>query len=341
MWSDRGLAHRIARRLATATGLRRTTKGPRDAVTGLTPEHVEWGYRLLLDREPENRRVLEEKLAWCRTTRDLRADFLSSAEYRAQNRDLALQNEPCVVIKELAGGLRLFVDLSDYVIGIAIIRGEYERPELEFVRRTLASGATAVDLGANVGRFTVEMAQIVGSAGRVFAFEPVPRSADLLARSIDENGFADRVVLERAAAGDTDGSVAVALLRDGLTSGGAYVTTADRPPPPEHELFRVKMLRLDDYPLRRPVAFIKADVEGAEPRCMRGAADVLTRDRPVILSEIHAAQMRAVSSCTPLEFIAEMRERGYECRTLEDGRPARVSDGRGLAPVQSVVFLPV
>jgi len=341
MWSDRGLGRRIARRLAAATGLHRAAKGLRDPGTGLTPEHVAWGYRLLLDREPESPQVVAEKLAWCRTTRDLRADFLSSAEYRAKNRDLALQNESCVVIKELGGGLRLFVDLSDYVIGLAVVRDEYERSELDFLRRTLPSGATAVDLGANIGRFTVEMAGLVGPAGRVFAFEPVPRSAELLARSIEENRFVDRVVLERAAVGDAGGTAAVALLRDGLTSGGAYLAPSDRPPPPEHELHRVKMLRLDDYPLRRPVAFIKADVEGAEPRCMRGAADILAHDRPVILSEIHAAQMRAVSSCAPAEFIAEMRERGYECRALENGKPAAVLDGGALEPVQSVVFIPV
>lgn len=162
----------------------------------ISDEHVVWAYRLFLDREPESTEVITEKLRAWRTTRDLRADFMTSAEFQQKNPDLAYINERNVVIKEIANQLRLFVDLSDYVIGLGIIRGRHEMGELAFIRETVKPGQTVLDVGANIGLFTVTMAALVGSTGKVFAFEPLERNAELLERSIVENGFQDRVVLE-------------------------------------------------------------------------------------------------------------------------------------------------
>jgi tRNA G37 N-methylase Trm5 len=108
-------------------------------------------------------------------------DFMTAPDFRLKNpEDLAYTNESNVVIKEFDGSLRLFLDLSDQVIGMNIIRGCYERTETEFVHRTVRSGQTVLDVGANVGYFTIVMASLVGSSGAVYAFEPIDVNADLL-----------------------------------------------------------------------------------------------------------------------------------------------------------------
>ena len=58
------------------------------------------------------------------------------------------------------------------------------------------------------------------------------------------------------------------------------------------------MVALDALALRRPVRFIKMDVEGAEPQVVRGAERLLREDRPVILSELHPAQLERASGVT-------------------------------------------
>src|SRR5262245_57083076 len=170
---------------------------------GLTRDHVIWAYRLLLDRDPESDAVIGPKLAGSRDTRELRHHLMTSAEFREKNRDYAHTNDRTLVIKELdgPGSVRLFVDLADHVIGLNIIRNHYEADELRFALDLLRPGDTAVDVGAHIGFFTMRMAARVGEAGRVYAFEPLASNADLLERSIAENGFADRVVFHRAAAG--------------------------------------------------------------------------------------------------------------------------------------------
>src|SRR5580700_327369 len=110
-----------------------------DRAGGLTRDHVVWAYRLLLDRDPENEDVIGPKLAGSSGTRELRHHLMTSAEFQDKNRDYAHTNDRTVVIAELGGkgSTRLFVDLSDHVIGLNIIRGQYEQDEIQFVRSVL------------------------------------------------------------------------------------------------------------------------------------------------------------------------------------------------------------
>src|SRR2546430_7129488 len=112
---------------------------------GLTREHVIWAYRLLLDRDPESEDVIGPKLAGSRTTAELRHHLITSAEFRDKNPDFAHTNDPTVVLKDIAPGVRLFLYLSDHIIGLNILRGHYERNEVAFARRMLAPGEVAID----------------------------------------------------------------------------------------------------------------------------------------------------------------------------------------------------
>ena len=137
---------------------------------GLTRDHVVWAYRILLDRDPENEDVIGPKLAGSRNTEELRHHLMTSAEFRSRNPDFAHTNDPTIVIKEIAPGVRLFIDLSDHVIGLNILRGQYEQDEVRFVRRVVGEGDSTIDVGGHIGFFTMQMAAMVGPAGRVYAF---------------------------------------------------------------------------------------------------------------------------------------------------------------------------
>jgi FkbM family methyltransferase len=306
----------------------------------LTPEHVVWAYRLFLDREPENDDVIAEHLGAWQTTQDLRANFLSSLEYRQRSDDPGDGREATVVIKEIAGGLRLFIDLSDRVVGLGILRGHYEPSELEFVRRSVESGQTALDVGAHMGLFAITMASLVGPAGKVFAFEPFQHNADLLERSIAENGFAERVTLERAAVSDHAGTGRLVSASDSINLGGAFLAAPGTELQGSLAAEPVRLTTLDAYPVRRPVSFIKIDIEGAEPLALRGAESILRDDRPIILSELHPAQLQRVARSTPTDFLLEMHSRGYQCHSLEGGRPGQRLTSVSSSEVRTVVFLP-
>jgi FkbM family methyltransferase len=303
---------------------------------GLTRDHVVWAYRILLDRDPENEDVIGPKLAGSRDTSELRRHLVTSAEFRAKNPDFAHTNEPTIVIKEIAAGVRLFLDLSDHVIGLNILRGAYEREEAAFARRTLRPGDVAIDAGAHVGFFTMLMAAAVGPTGRVYAFEPFAANADLLERSIAENGFQDRVEFRRAAVGATNGFATLTFPVETLNSGGAYLLRGGTPPLAGNLTQQVPVVALDSLDLRRPVRFIKMDVEGAEPQIVGGAEGILRTDRPTILSELHPVQLERASGTTAAAFLSYLGDLGYRAHTIDGAPLSSASD----AAMISVVLTP-
>ncbi|MGH7635277.1 MAG: FkbM family methyltransferase, partial [Gemmatimonadaceae bacterium] len=232
---------------------------------------------------------------------------------------------------------RLFVDMADHVIGLNIVRGGYERDEIAFVRSVVAPGDTVVDIGAHIGFFTMQLASMVGPAGRVFAFEPFDANADLLERSIAENRFGDRIVFTRAAVGASSGTAALTFPPETLNSGGAYLLRAGSAALPGNLTKEVPVIALDDAPLTRPVRFIKMDVEGAEPRVVAGAQRILREDRPLILSELHPTQLERASAATAGGFLQQMRTLGYAARTI-DGAPLEHAPADA---VVSLVLVPV
>jgi FkbM family methyltransferase len=310
----------------------------------LDREFIVWAYKLLLDREPESEDAIAAMQTAWGTTRDLRRALMASPEFRAKNPEsLAYTPESNVVIAQLPSSLRLFVDLSDVAIGLNIARGRYEASELAFVQRSVKRGQTVLDIGANIGLFSIVMGDLVGPDGRVHAFEPLQQNLALLERSIRENRMEERIAVRRALVGDAAGErqlVSLSLQEGAMNSGGAYLQTPGSPAPAGHTVQSVPMVTLDTEEFGSPVSFIKIDVEGAEPFVFRGAKRLLATDRPVILCEINPRQLERVAGCGGSDFIAELAALGYRCFELESGNPAALIEHWGDRSVGSVVFLP-
>jgi len=285
----------------------------------VTREHVVWGYRLFLNREPESEAVIEQKFRSATSVAELRRQFVLSDEFRTQIKVVADFDATNVVIKEIISGLRLFVDLADSHIGLNVVSGTYEPDEREFILSNLKPGDVALDIGSNIGFFSILMAGQVGPEGRVYAFEPLPRNASLLERSVAENKFEHRLSVVRAAVGDHEHTLELISPVTTNNWGGPYLRTGDTSVPPEHETTMVRVIRLDEFPLRRPVSFIKIDAEGAELLALRGGCNLLQTERPTILAELNPSQLAAVSNGSATELIAELRAIGYTAYPLGRG----------------------
>jgi FkbM family methyltransferase len=307
----------------------------------LTREHVIWAYRLLLDRDPENEDVIGPKLAGSRNTAELRHHLITSAEFRDKNPDFAHTNDSTIVIREIAPGVRLLIDLSDHVIGLNILRGRYEQDEISLVRGLLKPGDVAIDVGGHIGFFTMQMAAAVGPAGRVYAFEPLDTNANLLERSVAENGFQDRVVFQRAAVGAASGTATLTFPLETLNSGGAYLLRDGTDALTGTQRRDVPVVTLDTIELRRPVRFIKMDVEGAEPLVLQGASRLLREDKPIILSELHPTQLERASGIGAQQFLEQIAALGYRAHRVENGAIGVPVDRAPAEALVSVVLTPI
>jgi FkbM family methyltransferase len=300
-----------------------------------------WGYRLLLDRDAGPLDDIDGKLAVVRSTRDLRTAFLASPEYSHKNpggADFIPESGRAIAV--LPEDLRLFVDLADRMIGVNILRGGYELEEVAFARSRIAAGDHVLDIGANIGYFTVLMASWVGESGTVAAFEPVPANLQLLRRSVAENGFDERVQIHEAVVAEEPGDAQLlnADVRHAFNSGGSHIVAATESIPRDHRRLKVAKLQIDALDLPRPVTFIKIDAEGAEAIALRGAQALLRADRPWVLAEMNPELLQRVSATTAADWISSMAELGYDCRVLESGRPGELI--RTVDTLVNVVFVP-
>lgn len=308
--------------------------------SALSVDHVVWAYRLFLDREPEERQRIEDRMDRWRSTAEMRRDFMTSAEFHILERGgFGLDHEPSPVIKELPQGPRLFVDLSDPYAGLLIVQDQYELEEAELVQSVLQSGDTAVDLGANIGYFSILMAQAVGPEGTVYAFEPIPSNLALLRRSVEENAYGSRIEIVEAGVSCEAGHASFVSFGRGGASSGAHLRVDGTELPPKHEVHEAPLVALDHHPIRRPIHFIKADIEGSEPLAFQGASEILAEDRPIVLCELNPLRIREVSGVETRSFLRFMEELGYECCRL-NGEPYGRSDPIDLQEICSVLFVP-
>ena len=156
----------------------------------------------------------------------------------------------------------------------------------------LRPGSVAIDIGANLGEWTVPLARTVGATGRVLAAEPAPRSAAALEATLAANALRQAEII-RCAVGDHDGSAefAVPIVTSARTDTG---TARLGPAGVGYEKESVCLRSLDslaaEFRLNR-VDLIKIDVEGHERQVLDGAQAVLDRYRPTLVIETgHEAQ---------------------------------------------------
>jgi FkbM family methyltransferase len=308
----------------------------------LTAHAVTWAYRLFLDRNPEGRSVVRQKLRGpIAGIPDLRRDMILSAEFARKNPDLAPFPFGSVVIAELSCGKRLYVDLADGAIGAPIVRGEYETPLVAALPALVEPGTTALDVGANIGFFTMHLAAALGDGGRVVAFEPIRELAALLARSVAENRLEGVVTIEEAAAGASSGTAGILYVHRARNPGASYlVPSGTAACATSHEIRTVRMVALDDCAFPGRVSFIKLDIEGAEPLCVRGATRLLRRDRPVVLSEVHPVQLERVCGVAPGEYLATLCALDYRCLALGPSGWRALDSASPIAEVTTVLFAP-
>lgn len=208
------------------------------------------------------------------------------------------------------GRFHMFVDTHD--LGFSshmLMSGFWEMWVTEAMVARIRPGMRVVDCGANLGYFTLLMAELVGEQGQVDAFEPNPAIAAMLARSIDMNAFTGRVALHQAALGRADGE---AILQ--IPAGdpkNAYMSPV--PVRPDDVAVAIPVQRLDALPGACQLDFVKIDVEGAEEHVLAGMEAILAAGRPLIIFLEFAADRYA----DPAAFLDRILSHGFSVELID------------------------
>jgi FkbM family methyltransferase len=169
-------------------------------------------------------------------------------------------------------------------------RGEFEseEPDLDLALEVLQPGDWAIDVGANIGHYTIPMARRVAPRGRVIAIEPVLETFELLGCNVNAAGVTN-VTLLNLASSSAARRVRIAVPRD--ASGFRWLTRArisDGEDPRDTGRDageEVLALPVDRLCPEGPIRLVKIDAEGHEAQVIEGMRALLRRDRPLLVVE--------------------------------------------------------
>lgn len=163
-------------------------------------------------------------------------------------------------------------------------RGEFEKDEIEIIRKYVKKDDVVLDIGANIGYHTIVLSDLVGTAGKVYSVEPFSKNFQLLKKNISCNSLTN-VFPDKICLGEAKKETRVRIYQDYAYNSILNVSRNRSLGISE----TVKMDTLDNFAAAKRLNrldFIKMDVEGYEYKILLGAAKVLDRFRPVILCEI-------------------------------------------------------
>lgn len=278
-----------------------------------TPEDIFYCFRLLLGRSPNQEEWKGHSAhAWHTRLDDVVMSYVNSLEFARRKNDLLSKRwDEDLFLKQL-DGFSIYVRDSDAAVGRAVKGGAYEPNVTKVFQNRLKPGMHVLDIGANIGFFTMLSAALVKQSGSVMAIEPNPENVKLIELSRRANGF-ENITIVQAGAGRALGLL---VLNTAYSNGTTSALSDDAAQ--LADAVTVPCLRIDDIvPEDKQIGFIKIDIEGAEYNALLGASNLIRRCHPVIVSEFSPGLMQGISGIDAREYLKFVLAFGYSVSIIE------------------------
>ena len=209
---------------------------------------------------------------------------------------------------------RLRVNATDPGIAPWLLMGkEFSPAEVRLLERLLKPGMAFVDVGANIGYFSLLAAKLVGPAGRVYAFEPDEENFSLLQQNIELNNLHNIVAVKK---GISDKIGQTILYRD-LENPCRHSLA----PKPNGETVMIETTTLDNFFADLgQIDFIKVDVEGAEPAVLQGMKKLVQiNPRLILLTEFYPQAINKFGS-SPEKYLNDLKKLDFSLFGISEDR---------------------
>jgi len=224
-------------------------------------------------------------------------------------------------------GHKIYLDPKDS-LGLSI-NANYEENEIKLIKKIIRKDSIVIDIGANIGYFTLIFAKLVGPNGRVYAFEPDPTNFSILKKNIQINGYKN-VILTQKAASDKNELIKLFLCKFSNGMHRIY----------ESELcddsIDIESTTLDEFfssiNFDQEISFIKIDTEGSEIKVLRGMEKTLIKNNNIsILVEFEPGSIVQAKE-EPKSLPEFLIKKGFRIMTFE-------SSSNDLQPIDMHVLL--
>jgi FkbM family methyltransferase len=183
--------------------------------------------------------------------------------------------------------MQLVVPTHDISMTPSIMNGDYEAVELDIFEKLVKPGMVVLDIGANLGIYTITASKLVGSRGHVYAFEPVQENIRYLTENVALNAADANVTIVPQAVGDKAGTAEMGIAKNtGTHAIGAAAEFGTST--------MVKVTTIDRFMRGKKIDIVKMDVEGYEGHVLRGGLKALPGT--TMIMEFQAEMLRRAGS---------------------------------------------
>lgn len=223
--------------------------------------------------------------------------------------------------------------LEDWIQQNIFFLGGYEKLELNLIKHSLQKGDVFVDIGANIGLYTLLASSLIGEEGKVLAFEPSTLNNERLRRNISLNKF-ENIVVEKVGVFDRDTQLAIYNNTKEANQGmvSSYLTEYSSSE-------TIDAISLDNYLHRYPlpkINFIKMDIEGGEYPALLGMKNTLLKYKPTLLIEIDDEILQR-TPYTSQQIFSYLKELGYKDYYIDSN--GNLSENTVRKKVKNYVFI--
>jgi FkbM family methyltransferase len=214
------------------------------------------------------------------------------------------------------GVLRVPIFETGFLVLYSAYKKHLEAGPIDRLREFVPSGSLVIDVGANVGFFSLRFAEWVGDGGQVISIEPEDRNYNSLVSALKREGFLSRVHPFKAVAAAEAGNMFLEI---------------NPLHPADHKLSRddtgtvVDAVRLDDLVQNKRAlrpSLVKIDVQGAEMLVLQGAPDILRLSGPALFVELHEEGLQKFGTSVSA-ILDHLSRSGYEPYWLMRAGPHR------------------
>ena len=185
----------------------------------------------------------------------------------------------------------------------------YDDEYFNLLKTEITSGENVIDIGAKIGVFSLAFSKFVGPTGTVFSFEPTPDSFEILKMNKSVNNLKN-IIIEKKAITDESG---VATLEIFEASGSNRLNSNCE------NGISVDCISLDDYFLdnHKKISFIKIDVEGLEPRVLKGMKNILKESIKLKILFEYNPKLLKFFGYIPEKILEDLTKQGFSFFDLE------------------------
>lgn len=209
-------------------------------------------------------------------------------------------------------GHKMYLDSKD-TLGLSFA-GAVERVATQYVMKEIRKGNVVLDIGANIGYYTLIFAKLVGEEGKVIAFEPDPNNFALLKKNIAINGYQNVVLVEKAIS-NKSGKGRLYLAEENLGDHRIYESNVIL----GRKSIEIETIKLDDYfkDYEGRIDFIKMDIQGAEPIALEGMRTLIEKHSPKILTEFWPGGLEQFG-IEPEEYFNLLLRKGFKLYDINE-----------------------